>query len=48
MKSHYELVLVEKKDVEVAVLEQDLAPLDLSGDLKCVLVALLEYVFIIE
>ena len=41
--------LVEKTDAEVAVLEQDMAPLDLhlstcKQDLKCVLVAL----FIIE
>ena len=45
--------LVEKTDTEVAVLEQDMAPLDLhlstcKQDLKCVLVSLFEYVFIIE
>ena len=42
---------MEKTDAEVAVLEQDMAPLDLhlstcKQDLKCVLVALFEYVFI--
>ena len=45
--------LVEKTGAEVAVLEQDMAPLDLhlsicKQDLKCVLVALFGYVFIIE
>ena len=44
---------MEKTDAEVAVLEQDMAPLNLhlstcKQDLKCVLVALFEYVFIIE
>ena len=44
--------LVEKTDAEVAVLEQDMAPSPhlstCKQDLKCVLVALFEYVFIIE
>ena len=54
MESPYELkFLVEKNDAEVAVLEQDMAPLDLHlssfmQDLKCVLVARFENVFIIE
>ena len=45
---------MEKTDAEVAyILEQDMAPLDLhistcEQDLKCVLVALFEYEFIIE
>ena len=39
---------MEKTDAEVAVLEQDMAPLDLplstcKKDLKCVLVALFQY-----
>ena len=45
--------LVEKTDAEITALEQDMAHLDLhlstcKQDLKCVLVALSEYVFIIE
>ena len=52
-ESPYELALGSfwwRKPGEVAVLEQDMAPLDLTckQDLKCVLVALFEYVFIIE
>ena len=41
---------MEKTDAEVAVLEQDMAPLDLhlSTCKQDVLVALFEYVFIIE
>ena len=44
---------MEKTDTEVADLKQDMAPLDLhfstcKQDLECVLVALFDYVFIIE